>query len=542
MELLIKKFIQKLRRILRPFKTIPSQVNLSKEDENFRAFIKGIFNYESYLNWNPDVKAAGIDPLYHWLNFGMNEGRPISPFTDVVFGTNAHCLNDSGWQHFLWRGLPVAVRERIPRPQIIEQIIEQAEFDTAVIAAGADAIENLKYYKATDLMMRDSINTSQLFEELTFRPSTVVVTPFLCVGGAEKYISDLVQALSVTAAEPILVVVTDDTEQTCQGWDSLGILAPLKNKKILFWRDLCESERVNPTIFARFINAIRPKILIVNNSRVGYDAVANHGLLLSQHTRIFCTFFSLTKKAIGAPYGGRYPYKTMPFSVALTDNSLMHATLSHMWGGVPGPGVVELPAKVEVIDKSIFIKRLESRCRLCSNKDRRRRWLWISRIEPYKGTKILAAIARMRPADSFELFGPIYGNLENQNLEAPNILYKGIIENIENADLSSYEGFVFTSYFEGMPNVVLEMSQHAIPLVLADVGGLRGTYNDKAAMFVTHQDNEAETATVFSEALDAVSCMDEDIIKRMVVSAYEQAATRHSPEAYIKNVKRVFGV
>ncbi len=35
------------------------------------------FDGAAYLNANPDVKAAKVDPAQHWLEFGCNEGRPL---------------------------------------------------------------------------------------------------------------------------------------------------------------------------------------------------------------------------------------------------------------------------------------------------------------------------------------------------------------------------------------------------------------------------------------------------------------------------------
>ena len=39
-----------------------------------------LFEKHFYLNSNPDVKAAGIDPVVHYVRFGSKEGRDPSPF------------------------------------------------------------------------------------------------------------------------------------------------------------------------------------------------------------------------------------------------------------------------------------------------------------------------------------------------------------------------------------------------------------------------------------------------------------------------------
>jgi Iron-sulfur cluster-binding domain len=42
------------------------------------------FDESLYLAANPDVRAASIDPVLHFLRFGRLEGRPISPASAPV--------------------------------------------------------------------------------------------------------------------------------------------------------------------------------------------------------------------------------------------------------------------------------------------------------------------------------------------------------------------------------------------------------------------------------------------------------------------------
>jgi glycosyltransferase involved in cell wall biosynthesis len=91
-----------------------------------------------------------------------------------------------------------------------------------------------------------------------------------------------------------------------------------------------------------------------------------------------------------------------------------------------------------------------------------------------------------------------------------------------------------------MPNVVLEMSQHAIPLVLAKVGGLPETFDEKAVFFV-EPTNEDDAVTAFSRALDQVRDLTADQAIAMVVAARNKVLKRHSPAAFASNVANLFG-
>ena len=68
------------------------------------------FDSQYYLDHNPDVAAAGVDPYQHFQTFGWKEGRDPSAFFDVtgyretyadVKAANVNPLehyNQSGWK------------------------------------------------------------------------------------------------------------------------------------------------------------------------------------------------------------------------------------------------------------------------------------------------------------------------------------------------------------------------------------------------------------------------------------------------------------
>ena len=157
-----------------------------------------------------------------------------------------------------------------------------------------------------------------------------------------------------------------------------------------------------------------------------------------------------------------------------------------------------------------------------------------------KGTAVLIALAKLRPSDQFDIFGPVEGKLEDLGLCKRNILYKGCLPAVLEADFSRHDGFVYTSLFDGMPNVVLEMSQHAIPMVLADIGGLLDTFDDDSAVFVEHTlDDPKRTALAFDQALTRLEAMSSSEVENMVSQAYRRVKRRHSPEAFASTLREI---
>lgn len=511
-------------------------------DGTLPAFVKKHLDVESYLKAYQDVKSAGLDPVLHWLRHGITEGRFLSRRAIVKLGDEALRVKGDDWHRFTWNGTHIAIRIRPERKSVIEQILAQGEHEPGVLAPGALAISSLPEFDAPDLLARDGVDYKRIFSTIPKTPDVVIVMPFLCAGGAEKYAADLACELACNGQKSVLVLVTEHSAKEAAGWEKLQILAPFKSASIVFWREVCGPSFNNPMALARLLNALRPSCIVINNSRVGLEAVARFGRGISQFSKIYCTYFSSGIQGLGGPYGVRFPSKTLPFSTAITDNTRMAATLSRLWGGLSHHTVEVLPAKLPVANGEIFNRRLAARQARVSCGTRSLRWVWISRIEPFKGTAILAAIARMRPSDTFDIYGPVEGSLKKMGLMLPNVCHKGVLPSVADADLKNYDGFIFTSLFEGMPNVVLEISQHAIPMVLADVGGLRNTFKDESAIYVSHALDENETAASFNRAMNTIANLTEEQVKVMVEKAYLDAVRCHAPDAYTKNVTKLFRI
>ena len=52
---------------------MPARVRLKKQQARLKR--TGIFDPEAYLAAYPDVAEAALDPLWHYINHGMAEGR-----------------------------------------------------------------------------------------------------------------------------------------------------------------------------------------------------------------------------------------------------------------------------------------------------------------------------------------------------------------------------------------------------------------------------------------------------------------------------------
>jgi glycosyltransferase involved in cell wall biosynthesis len=511
--------------------------DVSIVDLPFTKFVASYFDADEYLADNPDVSAARIDPLVHWMQYGAFEGRSATSRLEVRRQPPRE-YPGGRWTHFNWCGEDFYVRPKDMPSAILKQILKQGRLDPAISAAGPLALKNLRYVVATDLADRDGVHVDRVFASLPSRPDALLIIPFLVVGGAEKFSANLTAALRATGMQTVAVLITDQESKNAPDLNSLAILKGFQGAQLIFWKDICGHAYDSDVVLSRVLNAIRPQRIIVINSRVGLETIARFGRGLSQFSKLYCAYFSLGFEGLGATFGVYFPRRTWQFAVTLTDNEATAAILRDRYGDLPGPGIVVLPPETQPIDESTFQKRLlTQRARV---RELAKRWLWISRIEPLKGTHILAGLAKARPNDRFELFGPVEQSLESLGLDLPNIVHHGVLEDVPAAYLNSYDGFLFTSLFEGMPNVVLEMAQHAIPMVLAKVGGIPETFDDRAVCLVDMGDEESASIS-FCKALDRLATLSADEIEAIGLQTRRQALARHSPATFRQNVSKLFG-
>ena len=56
---------------------------IARYSTEYRAIAdSGLFSAKWYLKHNPDVKAEGIDPVQHYLQYGWKENRECTPYFD----------------------------------------------------------------------------------------------------------------------------------------------------------------------------------------------------------------------------------------------------------------------------------------------------------------------------------------------------------------------------------------------------------------------------------------------------------------------------
>lgn len=498
------------------------------------AWVQEKFDAAWYLRKYPDVAAAGADPLWHWLDDGLKGGRVGGPGLAM---DEAPLLAGEPPAKDLLAANGTYYRQRPTMAQdIVYQVLEQGRLDPSAIAPGARTLALLPQSRQAG-----RLNYVRLFETLPRQISFLFAVRALDVGGAEKYAADMVQALLESGQTDIAVIVTEQTSAQAEKYRNLGSVAPLWRIRRVFWQDLCAGPArvADATLFARAINALRPRRFITVNSHAGTRAIATCGQALSTVSRLYCAYFVVPNDQPGLFLEGRYSRMTVRYSKSLTDNRPLADFLADCHGPLGGPGVAVIPNRLEQATDEVFERRLTARKALCEPAPHKRLWLWISRINnSHKGAGAVASLARQLPSDEFHLFGPLEESLDSLGLNLPNVFHRGVLQSVLDADFTPYHGFLLTSGFEGLPNIVLEMTQHALPLVLARVGGLTETFSDHGVEFVDPANSPAERIAGFCRALNRVAAYSQDEVERRARKARAEVAARHDKAVFRRNIAR----
>jgi glycosyltransferase involved in cell wall biosynthesis len=501
----------------------------------FHDFAERHFDPDFYMSSNPDIAKAGLNALKHWINHGLREERVFSPDLTVRI-VSLDTQRDPQLTYIGFGERLVEVRKRHGVPaSVLSQLMVQAQHEPIILGRGALALPNLPI----QTLGMATVDLDDIAPCIEARPRVVFVIPLLTIGGAEKYAADICRVFQDRGVGPIAVIVTDQKEKDSAGWRELSIVEPFRIARVLFWRDVC-STHADPHMLASFLAYLEPAFIVVTYSGICLQAITRYGKRLSRTSRIFCSYFSLGKDGLGAPYGVTFARFTTPFATSITDNNKAAITLDRRFDAL-GSAAAVIPPRAPMISKEMFERRLAGRASH-SLEGRDHTWVWVSRLDKEKGLDVLRRLAEMRPGDTFDLYGPAPAPLDQLGVDLPNIHYCGVLNDLSLADFSKYHGFLFTSPLEGMPNVVLEMSQHAIPLIISDAGGLPETFDETSAVIVPIGQSVEATADGFSQGCDRVIAMSSAATTALASRAYEAVSARHSADVFQARVSDVFGL
>lgn len=176
------------------------------------------------------------------------------------------------------------------------------------------------------------------------------------------------------------------------------------------------------------------------------------------------------------------------------------------------------------------------------------RVLWASRIASEKRPWLIPNIARrfveMKSNISISVFGTdAFGQFDPAIIcNSPNVTYGGPFSDFSKIAANEYACFIYTSMFDGMPNVVLEAISMGIPVIAPDVGGISEIIIDnETGVLLPSLNDDDDMAAQYVEAIARL--VERPRLRADIVdNALTRLLQNHSSAIFAKRVAQIFNL
>ncbi|MGI5898075.1 MAG: glycosyltransferase [Candidatus Dojkabacteria bacterium] len=300
----------------------------------------------------------------------------------------------------------------------------------------------------------------------------LIFCPWFKIGGAEKVVLNLIKGfLSINPKAKIVLVTLRESEVMLQSrLPKQVIFIDIGNKYP--YQDYYVRERLLATVIA----FIKPKFIYNIGCYEISEMYIRYGAYLSKVSKYNPFFFSSRRMNYNIYYsfGITYVDKIFKYSdLIFSDNYNELKFLSDYYG-------LHKEDKLRVLYQPVEVMRKPDADKI---KNGDFNILWASRLDEEKHPEILIEIAnkcRDLPVCFYVYGQPVLSKFDIQDFnQYPNIKYMGgFSKGLNNLETKDYNLFLYTSEYDGMPNVILEAVSIGLPVLSSNVGGIQELIKD----------------------------------------------------------------
>ncbi len=377
----------------------------------------------------------------------------------------------------------------------------------------------------------------RLCQQIHHKPNYIFIVPWIVLGGADKVLLNYIKALQEAHANWQITVITTLTAKNL--WqDRLP-----KNVDVIDFgnitQDLGYGSNLQHMILTRLLIQLQCNKIHIINSDLGYKWVRLHPALAKSHFEIYASVFANglivdADTGMKSWWGYDDPHLARIYSIVkkvFTDNQnyidemiKTDAFDARKLKVIHQP--VDLPANLQ--------KRI--------NRDKTQplKILWASRITFSKNPELLVRIAQKLDATKFRIsaFGCMGSDYQNFvfPVDLQTLDYKGPFDGLHSLKLENYDLLLYTSYCDGMPNVLLEAAAEGLPILASNVGGINDFVKDGETGFLV---NEIDNEDKYVEILEQVYRKPK-LLQEVSIAERELAAKQYSWAQFVKLVGQEF--
>lgn len=458
------------------------------------------FDCQSYREWYPDIHD--LNAFYHYVRWGRAEGRTIISGAMSITKIAAEIDTTASLDPDVLA--PHTNIHRIPRVNRIETIsAEEALLQKLVIA-----------------------NSSAGILGILFLPS-------LARGGAEKVCANLIHSLLENNDDVRLVLFSTDFKDT-------GSVPWFPNDKRLIVCDIHdEITAVGPLdaaaqVIALYLQLVAPKFVFITNSLMGWLVAEQHGKAIRSFSRLIAAVFCYDFDQYGRR--GGYAWTHLCHSVHLLDRVItdnfsftsqlrtelrLDAENAKKLFALYQPMRVSKLAQIPGVDQA----RDPVQSKLAV--------LWASRFARQKRVLLGLEVARLLPEVRFVFAGGTTDDLDDSNYEIPsNAEFFGLFDSFDDLLHAGCSLFLYTSQYDGIPNVLLEAAAAGMPIVTSSVGGINELVTNRTGWLILDHNSPYAYADAIREIISSPG-----LVEQRTREMFDLLRQRHSHTQYALAVR-----
>jgi glycosyltransferase involved in cell wall biosynthesis len=173
------------------------------------------------------------------------------------------------------------------------------------------------------------------------------------------------------------------------------------------------------------------------------------------------------------------------------------------------------------------------------------RLMWASRLDSEMRPELIAAIAQAMSSNKLNITIDVYGSAVLDKFDVGaldnfgNVRYKGKFDDFAKLKYVDYDAFLYTTRFDGLPNVILEAMAAGLPVIAPDVGGISEAVSAETGFLIENSPDDDVLVERFLGAIKALYDGTSDLAE-LGRNAQRLIQERHSEEAYLKRLDEVF--
>lgn len=290
------------------------------------------------------------------------------------------------------------------------------------------------------------------------------------------------------------------------------------------------SEEDRRLVLLRLLLQSPASTLHLINSQLGWQLFEGFGkALISSGKKLYASLYcdDFDRNGVRCGYATDYVPTTSPYLSGIITDNQQFKNLIRQRDGVPTENLHALyfPYVGAVCEPSLPGARV----------------LWAGRLAPQKRPELLFAIAALAPDIQFDVFGEAAPECDSELLRRlralPNVRMAGAFDDFwEVAQAGNYSAFLYTSAYDGLPNVLLEAAAAGLPIVTPDVGGVAELVSEERGYLLPGNAGASCFVQVLREVL-----ADVDGARLRAMAAQEIMLQRHSWQTFKAKVQSIPG-